>query len=161
MTKERFVEFLQENIFTKYKNNLIILDNAGSHNNDYVKDAIIKSGNKYLYSIPYNPSTNATIEQYFNQIKHYLKLNKKVLKYDELKDEVKKAIKNVKKENYQNYFNSAYNKEIYKNHIKKESTLILYKSIFYTYYNIHILNTYNYFHKLYINYLYVYHIYRY
>ena len=83
MTKERFVEFLEANIFNKYKNHLIILDNAGSHNNEYVKQAIINSGNKYLFTIPYTPKCNA-IEQYFNQIKHYLKLNKKVLKYDEL-----------------------------------------------------------------------------
>jgi hypothetical protein len=123
MTKERFVEFLEENIFNKYKNNLIILDNAGSHNNQYVKDAIIKSGNKYLYSIPYNPKTNRCIEEYFNQVKHYLKLNKKVLRFNELKETVKKAIKNVKKENYKNYFNNAYNKDIYKNYVKKESTL--------------------------------------
>ena len=123
MTKERFVKFLQDNIFNKYKNNLIILDNAGSHNNQYVKDAIIKSGNKYLFSIPYNPKTNSTIENYFNQIKHYLKLNKKVLKYEELKNKIKNAIKNVKKENYKNYFNNAYNKDVYKNYIKKDSTL--------------------------------------
>ena len=45
MTKERFVEFLEANIFNKYKNHLIILDNAGSHNNEYVKQAIINSGN--------------------------------------------------------------------------------------------------------------------
>ena len=51
MTKERFVEFLQNFIFNKYKNYLIILDNAGSHNNQYVKDAIINSGNKYLFFI--------------------------------------------------------------------------------------------------------------
>jgi hypothetical protein len=31
MTKERFVEFLETNIFNKYKNHLIILDNAGSY----------------------------------------------------------------------------------------------------------------------------------
>ena len=31
MTKERFVEFLEANIFNKYKNYLIILDNAGSY----------------------------------------------------------------------------------------------------------------------------------
>ena len=31
MTKERFVEFLEENIFNKYENYLIILDNAGSY----------------------------------------------------------------------------------------------------------------------------------
>jgi transposase len=36
MTKERFVDFLKSKIFNKYKNRLIILDNAGSHKNDYV-----------------------------------------------------------------------------------------------------------------------------
>jgi len=112
MTKERFVDFLQENVFNKYKNNLIILDNSGSHNNQFVKEAIINSGNKYLFTIPYTPKTNSPIENYFNQIKHYLKLNKKVLKYNELNDE----IKNVKKENYMNYFNYAY-KKIILNHI--------------------------------------------
>jgi transposase len=119
MTKERFVEFLEVNIFNKYKNHLIILDNAGSHNNEYVKQAIINSGNKYLYLIPYNPQLNP-IEQYFNQIKHYLKLNKKVLKYDELAIEIKNAIKQVKKENYKNYFENAYNKHAYNKHAYKD-----------------------------------------
>ena len=123
MTKERFVEFLEANIFNKYKNHLIILDNAGSHNNEYVKQAIINSGNKYLFSLPYTPKTNAPIEQYFNQIKHYLRLNKKVLKYDELAIEIKNAIKQVKKENYKNYFENAYNKDAYKDYVKKDSTL--------------------------------------
>lgn len=122
MTKERFVEFLEANIFNKYKNHLIILDNAGSHNNVYVKQAIINSCNKYLFSLPYTPKTNA-IEQYFNQIKHYLKLNKKVLKFDELIGEVKNAIKQVKKENYKNYFENAYKKDLYNNYAKKDSTL--------------------------------------
>jgi len=122
MTKERFVEFLEANIFNKYKNHLIILDNAGSHNNEYVKQSIINSGNKYLFTIPYTPKTNP-IEQYFNQIKHYLKLNKKVLKYDELAIEIKNAIKQVKKENYKNYFENAYNKDAYKDYVKKDSTL--------------------------------------
>jgi transposase len=122
MTKERFVEFLEANIFNKYKNHLIILDNAGSHNNEFVKQAIINSGNKYLFTIPYTPKTNP-IEQYFNQIKYYLKLNKKVLKYDELVIEIKNAIKQVKKENYKNYFENAYNKDAYKDYVKKDSTL--------------------------------------
>ena len=51
MTKERLVEFLEKFIFNKYKNHLIILDNAGSHKNSYVKDAITNSGNKCLFSI--------------------------------------------------------------------------------------------------------------
>ena len=110
MTKERLVQFLKKFIFTKYKNHLIVMDNAGSHKNKYVQDAITKSGNKYLYSVPYTPKTNA-VENFFNQIKHFLKLNKKVLKFDELSKEVKKAIKSVKKENYKNYFLYAYKKE--------------------------------------------------
>jgi hypothetical protein len=43
-------------------------------------------------------------------MKHYLKLNKKVLRFDDLKKEVKKAIKKVKRENYKNYFLYAYKK---------------------------------------------------
>ena len=34
---------------------------------------------------------------WFNQIKHTLKLNKKVLKFNELKLEVKKSIRKIKK----------------------------------------------------------------
>ena len=58
MTKERLVEFLKENVFSKYKDNLIVLDNAGSHRNEYVKQEILESGNKYLFSVPYTPKTN-------------------------------------------------------------------------------------------------------
>ena len=123
MTKERFVEFLEKFVFNKYKKHLIILDNAGSHNNEYVKDAIIKSGNKYLFSIPYTPITNAPIEGYFNQIKYQMKLNKKVLNFEELKVEIKKAIKSVKKENYENYFTYAYKKQDINNNERKSSTL--------------------------------------
>lgn len=34
-----------------------------------IKNAITKSGNHYLFAVPYTPKTDA-IEQYFNQIKH-------------------------------------------------------------------------------------------
>jgi len=116
-TKERFVDFLQSYIFQKHKNHLLVLDNARAHNNNLVKQAIIDSGDKYLFTVPYTPKTN-TIEMWFNQIKHTLKLNKKVLKFNELKLEVKKSIKKVTKMNYENYFEYAYNKSI----IYKEKT---------------------------------------
>ena len=121
MTKERFVEFLEVNIFDKYKNHLIILDNAGSHNNEYVKQAIINSGNKYLFSVPYTPKTNP-IEGFFNQIKYYLKLNKNVLKFNELEGEIKNAIEKVKPENYKNYFNYAYKQKDTRIYTRKIST---------------------------------------
>ena len=91
-TKERFVEFLQNIVFQKYKNHLLVLDNARAHDNNLVKQSILNSGNKYLFTVPYTPKTNA-IEIWFNQIKHTLKLNKKVLKFNELKLEIEKSIK--------------------------------------------------------------------
>ena len=54
-TKERFVEFLQNIVFQKYKNHLLVLDNARAHNNNFVKQTIIDSGNKYLFTVPYTP----------------------------------------------------------------------------------------------------------
>ena len=62
MTKERLLEFLQKYIFPKCKDHLIILDNAGSHNNELIKNAITKSGNKYLFAVPYTPRNNLPIE---------------------------------------------------------------------------------------------------
>jgi len=55
MTKEILVVFLKENVFGKYNDNLIVLDNAGSHRNEYVKQTIIEIGNKYLFSVHYTP----------------------------------------------------------------------------------------------------------
>ena len=107
-TKERMVEFIETQIAPKYKDHLIILDNAKSHNNDMVKEAILKSGNQYLFSIPYTPMTNSPIENYFNQIKTYIKKNRDVYTFDGLKNNIDKAIDKVKSENYKNYFQYAY-----------------------------------------------------
>ena len=113
MNKERLVEFMKECIFRKYKDHLIVMDNAGGHRNNYVWDAITESGNQYLHSVPYTPVTNP-IEAFFNQVKHYLKQNKSVLRYNELNKSVENAIAKVKPENYKNYFNYAYDKEQFK-----------------------------------------------
>lgn len=110
MTKERLVDFIKCFIFNKYKNHLIILDNAGSHKNNFVKNTIIESNNNYLFSVPYTPKTNA-IENMFNQFKYYLKLNKKVLKFNEIKLEIKKAFTKITKQHYKNYFLYAYDKD--------------------------------------------------
>lgn len=106
-TKERMVEFIETQIAPKYKNHLIILDNARSHNNDMVREAIIKSGNQYLFTIPYSPITNA-VEMYFNQIKTYIKKNRDVYTFAGLEKNIDKAIDKVKPENYKNYFKYAY-----------------------------------------------------
>jgi transposase len=108
MTKERLLEFLEKYVFSKYKDHLIILDNAGSHNNELIKNAITNSGNHYLFAVPYTPNTDE-IEQYFNQIKTYMKKDRNVGNYQQLEHNVDKAIEKVKKENYKNYFEYAYN----------------------------------------------------
>lgn len=80
------VDFINKFINGKYKNKLIMLDNASSHRNQLVKD-VIKKDNNLLYSVPYQHYTNA-IEGYFNVLKSRLQ-KKKGLTYDEL-------VKNVK-----------------------------------------------------------------
>lgn len=70
---ERLIEFLDTYITNKYKNKLIILDNASSHRNENVKHTIMKN-NKLLYSVPYQHYTNA-IEMFFSMLKS--KLQKK------------------------------------------------------------------------------------
>lgn len=114
MTKERLLDFLEKYVFSKYKDHLIILDNAGSHNNNLIKNAITKSGNHYLFAVPYTPSSNSPIENYFNQIKTYLKKNRNVENFQQLEKNVENVIDKVKPENYKNYFEYAYNlKECY------------------------------------------------
>jgi transposase len=122
MTKDRLLEFLEKYIFPKYKDHLIILDNAGSHNNELIKNAITKSGNHYLFAVPYTPRSNLPIEAYFNQIKTYLKKNRNVENYQQLENNVNKAIGKVKPENYKNYFEYAYNLKEGMNLQRKPST---------------------------------------
>lgn len=122
MTQERLLEFFQKNIFGKYKNHLIILDNAKSHNNALIKDAIKKSGNDYLFAISYTPHTNTTIESYFNQVKGYLKKQRNIKNFQELEQNVKKSIERVKPENYKNYFEYAYGLKHGIPYTKKSST---------------------------------------
>ena len=51
--------------------------------------------NFLLYTCPYHPRLNA-IEQFFSQMKHYLKLYKSK-NFEELKLNLKNSIKNIKK----------------------------------------------------------------
>jgi hypothetical protein len=45
-----------------------------------------------------------------------------VFTYDELKDNLKRSVRKIKKEHYTNYFIYAYNKEYYKNKEKRKSS---------------------------------------
>ena len=106
-TKERMVEFFEKHIFGKYKNHLIIMDNARSHHNDLIKEAVLRSGNQLLYSIPYTPKTNP-IEEYFNQLKYYLKKYRNVNNFQQLKQNVITSLSKIKSKHYENYFSHAF-----------------------------------------------------
>jgi transposase-like protein len=67
---ERLVEFLEKFITEKYKNKIIILDNASAHKNDTICELVNKH-NKLLYSVPYQHFRNA-IENYFSMLKSKL-----------------------------------------------------------------------------------------
>jgi len=71
---ERFNEFLQ-NICNKVKGKLIVLDNGQIHKKESTKQIIKDSGNFLVYTCPYHPRLNS-IEQFFNQMKHFIKLDK-------------------------------------------------------------------------------------
>ena len=54
------------------------------------------------------------IEQRFNKLKHYIKLDKpKIL--IKLKESLNNSINNIKEKHYKNYFIYSYKKDIYKN----------------------------------------------
>ena len=102
---DRMVEFLEANITNKFKNKLIILDNASSHRNPNVKEVINKD-NHLLYAVPYQHFTNS-IENYFSMLKSRLqKLDG--LTYPELKENITKTIRNIPKEKYRNIIKGAY-----------------------------------------------------
>ena len=88
ITTEKMVEFLEKHITTKFKNKLIILDNASSHRNPQVKEVINKHNN-LLYAVPYQHFTNS-IENYFSMLKSRLQ-KLEGLKYENLKKNIKKG----------------------------------------------------------------------
>ena len=77
------------------------------------KKKLKNSGNFLLYTCPYHPRLNC-IEQWFNQLKHYIKIDKP-MSLLKLKESLKKSINKIKKKHYKNYFIYAYKKDLYKN----------------------------------------------
>ena len=127
---ERFNDFLK-NICSKVKGKLFVLDNGQIHKKETTKQIIKESGNYLVYTCPYHPRLNS-IEQFFNQMKHYIKLDKPNT-FTALDGIVKSSIDKIKPTNYENYFIYAYNKDYYKNKLNnkkytKRRTLKIYKN---------------------------------
>jgi transposase len=118
---DRLVAFLEEFITSKYKNKVIILDNAAAHKNDVIRE-LVNNNNHLLYSIPYQHFSNA-IENYFSMLKS--RLHKySGLKYTDLKENIKKAIETIPKDYYKNILQGAYNRKekyVAKNKTRKNS----------------------------------------
>jgi transposase len=109
---ERLSEFLIKYITSKYSNRLIILDNAGAHRNEQIR-TLVNEKNELLYSVPYQHFTNA-IEGYFNMLKSRLQ-KMPGLKYNELKNNIDRAVNNIPAQYYINLFNGAYKRDnVYK-----------------------------------------------
>jgi len=105
---DRLVEFLEEFITTRYKNKLIILDNASSHRNERIRELINKH-NQVLYAVPYQHFTNA-IENFFSVFKS--KLQKKVgITYQELKHNIKETVKDIPSETLYRIFQGSYERD--------------------------------------------------
>ena len=77
--------------------------------------------------------TNSPIENYFNQIKTYIKKKRNVNSFEELAKNVDTSIEKVKPENYKNYFEYAYRTTKKTEYTRKSSTrkhkLKLYKDV--------------------------------
>jgi hypothetical protein len=104
---DEFNKFVNDNIKGKYKNNVILIDNAPFHRNKKIKENIEKYGNKLIHSVAYNPKTNC-IEGFFNQLKHYVKLQSPQ-NYKDLNKLIVKIIdKKIKTEHLNNYVDGLY-----------------------------------------------------
>ena len=104
MNSDRLIEFLNK-LLLEQKSKLIILDNASCHRTEIVKD-LIQLNNNLLYSIPYNPQTQA-IEGFFNVLKSKL-AKKKGFTYEELCENTENVLKEIPQKTYQNLIWGCY-----------------------------------------------------
>ena len=105
------IEFYNNCIKNKYENHLIIMDNTVIHKSKIIKNIIENSNNELLYSVPYHPETNA-IEEFFSQLKHYIK-KESPNTYDDIYKVIKDTIlTKIKKEHLKNYLKHSF--KVYK-----------------------------------------------
>ena len=87
------------------------MDNAVIHKSKLIKDKIENDSNKLLYSVPYHPETNS-IEEFFSQLKHYIK-KQNPNTYEDIDKVIKDTLQNkIQKKHLTNYLKHSY--RIYK-----------------------------------------------
>ena len=109
---ERLTEFIKNKINGKYEDCVIVMDNAGFHKTTEVKDVVNEGKNKIQNTVPYYPRSNP-IEQFFSQLKHYIKKDSPI-SYEDIKTSIGKAMTKVKEKHLNNYFLHAFNLEVLK-----------------------------------------------
>jgi transposase len=108
---QNILDFYDEFIKDNYKNYLIIMDNAVIHKSKMIREKIEHNHNYLLYSVPYHPETNS-IEEFFSQLKHYIK-KESPNTYEDIDTTIKDVLANkIKKEHLTNYLKHSY--RIYK-----------------------------------------------
>ena len=105
------LEFYDEFIHSTYKNYLIIMDNAVIHKSKIIRETIENDNNHLLHSVPYHPETNS-IEEFFSQLKHYIK-KESPNSYEDIYKVISNILeKKITKEHLTNYLKHSY--KIYK-----------------------------------------------
>ena len=111
IAKQDILDFYNHYINDKYKNHLIIMDNARIHVSKIIRETIENDNNHLLYSVPYHPETNS-IEEFFSQLKHYIK-KESPNTYDNIYKVITNILeKKITKEHLTNYLKHSY--KIYK-----------------------------------------------
>ena len=101
------LEFYDEFIHTKYKNYLVIMDNAVIHKSKIIRETIENDNNHLIYSVPYHPETNS-IEEFFSQLKHYIK-KESPNTYEDIYNVISNILeKKITKEHLTNYLKHSY-----------------------------------------------------
>jgi putative transposase len=87
------------------------MDNAVIHKSKIIRETIENSKNELLYSVPYHPETNS-IEEYFSQLKHYIK-KESPNTYEDIYNTIKEILETkITKVHLTNYLKHSY--KIYK-----------------------------------------------
>lgn len=102
----KLVHFIDKTL-NKYKNHLLIFDNAVFHKSKKVLSILEKHNIQHLYIVPYHPENNP-IEKLFSQLKSYLKIAN-CQSYDEIYEEIDAIIKTkITINNLTNYIKTIY-----------------------------------------------------
>ena len=82
----------------------------GSSSHKIIRQVIEETRNHLTYSVPYHPETNGGIEEFFSQLKHYIK-KESPNTYQDIVDCIKRIlVTKIRKTHLYNFFKHLYRK---------------------------------------------------